>query len=136
MATTRDITYEADGRTMIGTLALPDDAAGAPGDRRPGVLVCHEGPGLDDHARDRARRIADELGYVAFALDYHGGGTPIADRKAMMGRIGELRSDPARAFAVGTAGLDILKAEPRTNPGRLGRIRRLIRKIHSKKISS
>ena len=74
MATTRDITYEADGRTMIGTLALPDDAAGAPGDRRPGVLVCHEGPGLDDHARERARRIADELGYVAFALDYNGDG--------------------------------------------------------------
>ncbi len=119
MATTRDITYEADGRTMIGTLALPDDGAT---DRRPGVLVCHEGPGLDDHARERARRLADDLGYVAFALDYHGGGVPITDRDQMMGRIGELRSDPARAFAVGTAGLDILAAEPRTDPGRLAAI--------------
>ena len=70
MATTRDITYEADGRTMIGTLALPATAH----DQRPGVLVCHEGPGLDDHARARAVRLADELGYVAFALDYHGDG--------------------------------------------------------------
>jgi dienelactone hydrolase len=119
MATTRDITYEADARTMIGTLALPD---GTDTDRRPGVLVCHEGPGLDDHARDRAKRIADELGYVAFALDYHGGGKPIGDRDEMMARIGELRSDPARAFAVGTAGLDILRAEPRCDPGHVAAI--------------
>src|SRR5580700_3647875 len=119
MATTRDITYEADARTMIGTLALPD---GTDTDRRPGVLVCHEGPGLDDHARDRARRIADELGYVAFALDYHGDGKPIGDRDQMMARIGELRSDPARAFAIGTAGLDILRAEPRCDTGRLAAI--------------
>ncbi len=121
MATTRDITYEADGRTMIGTLALPDDGGGA-GDQRPGVLVCHEGPGLDDHARERATRIADELGYVAFALDYHGDGKPITDRDQMMGRIGELRSDPPRTYAVGTAGLDILRAEPRTDAARLAAI--------------
>jgi dienelactone hydrolase len=117
MATTRDITYEADGRTLIGTLALPDGTS-----RRPGVLVCHEGPGLDDHARERAERIADELGYVAFALDYHGDGKPIADRTQMMARIGELRSDPARALAIGTAGLDILRAEARTDPARLAAI--------------
>ena len=117
MATTRDITYEADGRTMIGTLALPDG-----NDQRPGVLVCHEGPGLDDHARARAARLADELGYVAFALDYHGGGKPIGDRNEMMTRIGELRFDPARAFAVGTAGLDLLRAEERCDPARLAAI--------------
>ena len=39
----------------------------------------------------------------------------------MMARIGELRSDPARAFAVGTAGLDLLRAEPR-DQGRLAAI--------------
>jgi dienelactone hydrolase len=119
MATTRDIVYEADGRTMIGTLALPDDDGT---DQRPGVLVCHEGPGLDDHARARAARLADELGYVAFALDYHGDGKPIGDRNEMMSRIGELRSDPARAFAVGTAGLDLLRAEERCDPDRLAAI--------------
>ena len=117
MATTRDITYEADGRTMIGTLALPEGS-----DRRPGVLVCHEGPGLDDHAKARAVRLADELGYVAFALDYHGSGQPIADREQMMARIGELRADPPRALAVGTAGLDILRAESRTDGDRLAAI--------------
>jgi len=117
MVTTRDISYEADGRTMIGFLALPDGT-----DRRPGVLVSHEGPGLDDHARSRAVRLAEELGYVAFALDYHGGGRPVEDRAQMMSRIGELRGDPPRARAIGTAGLDVLCAEARTDHARLGAI--------------
>jgi dienelactone hydrolase len=117
MATTRDITYQADGRTMIGTLALPDG-----NDQRPGVLVCHEGPGLDDHARAVAARLADELGYVAFALDYHGEGKPLESRDEMMGRIGEFRNDPLRARAVGNAGLDVMCAEPRTDPRRLAAI--------------
>src|SRR6202050_254031 len=117
MATTRDITYEADGRTMIGTLALPDGS-----DQRPGVLVCHEGPGLDDHARSRAVRLADELGYLAFALDYHGEGKPLPERDQMMARILELRADPERVRAAGRAGLDILRAEPRTDSDRLAAI--------------
>jgi len=117
MVTTRDISYEADGRTMIGFLALPDGT-----DRRPGVLVSHEGPGLDDHARSRAVRLAEELGYVAFALDYHGGGRPVEDRAQMMARIGELRADPVRARAIGTAGMDVLCAEARTDRDRLAAI--------------
>ena len=118
MATTRDITYEADGRTMVGTLALPDGT-----DRRPGVLVCHEGPGLDDHARARAVRLADELGYVAFALDYHGEGQadrrPRADDGPASASCGPTRR--ARC-AIGTAGLDVLRAEPRTDGDRLAAI--------------
>ena len=117
MVTTRDISYEADGRTMVGTLALPDGS-----EQRPGVLVSHEGPGLDDHARSRAVRLADERGYVAFALDYHGAGEPLADRDQMMARLGELRGDPQRARALGTAGLDVLRAEPRTDTDRLAAI--------------
>jgi len=117
MVTTREITYEADGRTMIGTLALPDGS-----DRRPGVLVSHEGPGLDDHARSRAVRLAQELGYVAFALDYHGGGVPLAARDQMMARLGEFREDPERTRAIGAAGLDLLRAEPRTDTDRLAAI--------------
>ena len=105
MATTRDITYEADGRTMIGTLALPDGAVRP----RPGVLVCHEGPGLDDHARDRAPSGSPTSSATWPSLStttVRESPSPTATQ--MMARIGELRSDPARAFAVGTAGLDIL----------------------------
>ena len=117
MVTTRDISYEADGRTMIGHLALPDRDG-----PRPGILVCHEGPGLDDHAKGRAERLADELGYVAFALDYHGDGKPLEDREQMMGRIGELRADLPRARAIGLAGLDVLCEESRTDRDRLAAI--------------
>ena len=117
MVTTRDISYEADGRTMIGMLAVPDGDG-----RRPGILVCHEGPGLDDHARAVAARLADELGYVAFALDYHGDGKPLESRDEMMARIGEFRTDPLRARVIGAAGLDVLCAEPRTDPTRLAAI--------------
>ena len=119
MATTRDITYEADGRTMIGTLALPD---GADTTSVPASWSATRVPGSTTTRGLGRCGIADELGYVAFALDYHGDGKPITDRDQMMARIGELRSDPARAFAVGTAGLDILRAEPRTDPERLAAI--------------
>jgi dienelactone hydrolase len=120
MANTRDISYEADERTMVGFLAVPD---GVPVDeQRPGVLVCHEGPGLDDHAKGRAVRLADELGYVAFALDYQGGGQPIEDREEMMARIGGFYADPLRTRDIGMAGLEILLQEPRTDPQRLAAI--------------
>ncbi len=117
MVTTRDIPYQADGRAMVGTLALPEGTG-----RRPGVLVSHEGPGLDDHARSRAVRLAEDLGYVAFALDYHGEGKPLTDREQMMARIGEFRADPERVRSIGTAGLDVLRGEPRTDADRLAAI--------------
>ena len=116
MVTTRDISYEADGRTLIGTLALPDGS-----DRRPGILVCHEGPGPRRPRAGHGVALA-ELGYVAFALDYHGGGKPLTDRDEMMARIGAFHADPLRTRAVAPAGLDILRAEPRTDTARLAAI--------------
>ena len=76
MVTVREITYEADGLVLVGTLATPD----GPGPF-PGVLIGHEGPGLDDVQRGRAAEMA-ELGYVGFALDYHGQLSPFATREA------------------------------------------------------
>src|SRR3954471_24052837 len=83
-----DIHYEADGRAMTGTFAIDEYRAGP----RPAVLLCHEGPGLDEHVKGRAVRLAG-LGYAAFALDYHGGTIPIEDA---MARLGELGGDPER----------------------------------------
>ena len=60
---TKSISYNFEGTEMIGYLTLPDTAG-----PRPGVLISHEGPGLDDHAKSKADRLA-ALGYVAFALD-------------------------------------------------------------------
>ncbi|HEX5268287.1 MAG TPA: dienelactone hydrolase family protein [Acidimicrobiales bacterium] len=113
---TESIEYTADGRDLIGHLAVDDTTEGP----RPAVLVCHEGPGLDDHARGRAERLAS-LGYAAFALDYHGGGKPL-ERDEMMGRLGELIPDALRTRALAQAGLDILLAQPEADRSRVAAI--------------
>ncbi|GHJ26366.1 dienelactone hydrolase family protein [Streptomyces hygroscopicus] len=116
MVTTRRIEYPVDGTTMVGHLALPGGT-----DRRPAVLIAHEGPGITDHQRLRADRLA-ELGYVAFVLDYHGGGRFIEDREEMFVRVDELLADPDRMRALGGAGLAVLTAEPRTDTSRVAAI--------------
>jgi dienelactone hydrolase len=123
MVVTREVAYEADGgRRMVGHLAVPDGDG-----RRPAVLVAHEAAGLDDTYRVRADRLA-ELGYVAFALDAHGGGRFALDPDGggvdpeVRARVAALMTDPPRLRAVATAGLDVLLAEPRVDPSRVAAI--------------
>jgi dienelactone hydrolase len=115
MVTTSEITYEADGRQMIGHLAVPD-AEG----QRPAVLVAPEAPGLDDTYRQRADELA-ELGYVAFALDPHGGGEYSMGDETRA-RVAALREDPDRTRAIARAGLDVLLAQPQADPARVAAI--------------
>jgi dienelactone hydrolase len=108
-----DIEYTLDGVTYIGHMATPD------GDGpRPAVLVCHEGPGMTDHARTRAQRLADELGYVAFALDYWGGGKPLP-MDELQSRFPTLMGDKQETRKRALAGLDQLLAHPRADAGRV-----------------
>ncbi|MER6394947.1 dienelactone hydrolase family protein [Kitasatospora sp. NPDC001603] len=116
MVTTRTVTYPADGLTMAGHLALP---AGV--DRRPAVLLGPEGPGLNDFQRRRADALA-ELGYVALAFDLHGGGHWFTDPQEMLARVMPLLADPGRMRGIGHAALDVLRAEPRTDPDRIAAI--------------
>jgi dienelactone hydrolase len=116
MVETKDLDYIADGSTMIGRLALPDGS-----DIRPAVLIAHEGGGLDDYQKSRATRFA-EMGYVAFALDYHGGGRPLADDDQINARCLDLWSEPERIRAIATAGLDTLLAEPRADAARVAAV--------------
>lgn len=108
--------YSIDGKRYVGHLAVPDGD-----DQRAGVLVCHEGPGLDDHARGRADRLASELGMVAFALDYHGDGKRLPLDMAMA-KLGELMSSPERTRQLGRAGLDVLLANPRVDHAKVAAI--------------
>ena len=113
---TETIAYDIDGTKHIGYLAVDRDRSGP----RPGILVCHEGPGLGAHERVVCERLAD-LGYVAFALDYHGGGR-VLSREEMMGTLGSLRSDLDRTRALGLAGLDVLKSQAETDSSRVAAI--------------
>src|SRR5207302_7908671 len=66
---TQTIGY-CDGDTeLTGLLAWE----GARRHQRPGILVVHGGAGLDNHAKGRARPLA-ELGFVVFACDMYGNG--------------------------------------------------------------
>jgi dienelactone hydrolase len=114
--TTTDIAYEVDGSTMIGRLAVPEGEG-----TRPAILIAHEGNGLDDYQKSRPERFA-ELGYVAFALDYHGGGTPLQDRAEINARLTMLSDNPDRARAIATAGLDVLLAHPMADRSRVAAI--------------
>lgn len=114
----KDIAYECDGKQLTGYLAgHPADGAG--GKRAPGILVCHQGMGLTEHARERARMLA-ELGYVAFALDMYG--EVATSRERVMALIGEMIANPALLRRRAAAGLDVLKAQPGVDPGRLAAI--------------
>ncbi|MFH8437365.1 dienelactone hydrolase family protein [Streptomyces sp. NPDC018007] len=110
--TTRTVEYPADGLPMIGHLALPAGTG-----RRPAVLVGPEGMGLSDVERRRADALA-ELGYVALAFDLHGG-RYLADPEEMLARCMPLLADPERMRGIGCAALDVLRAEPRTDPDRI-----------------
>jgi dienelactone hydrolase len=112
---TRDIAYKIDGKTYTGYLA-DDEARGA---NRPGVLVCHQGGGLSEHARERARMLCG-LGYVAFALDMYG--RMATGREDAMSLLQGLIADPAELRKRADAGLAVLKDQPHVDAERLAAI--------------
>jgi dienelactone hydrolase len=118
---TQEITYEVDGHTMIGRLAVPDDAGPGAAGTRPAVLIAPEANGLDGHQAARADRLAG-LGYVALALDLHGGGTVLEEPASIDARVAALAADPAAARRLVAAGLDLLVAQPQVDPARVAAI--------------
>ncbi len=113
---TETLEYGGDDTSFRGYLASPDGTA-----RRPGVIVVHEAPGLDDHPKLRARMLA-ELGYLALAIDMYGGGKVAGSPKEALATMEPLRTDPARLRRRARAGLEALAARSNVNPGQLGAI--------------
>ncbi len=114
---TQDIAYTADGADLVGFLAVDDAKSG----KRPGIIVAHEGGGLAEHAKNSARKLA-EAGYIAFALDYYGGGQPLPDLTQAMPRIMAWMADPTGIRARAHAALEVLTAQPETDTSRLAGI--------------
>jgi dienelactone hydrolase len=111
---TKDITYKSGDKILTGYLA-----DGSNGKKAPGILVCHQGGGLRDHEKERARMLA-ELGYVAFALDVYG--TVVTRMEEAMPLMNALLADPNELRARAKAGLDVLKAQPNVDTKRLAAI--------------
>jgi dienelactone hydrolase len=109
----RDIPYSSGGKSFTGYLAAPD------GDSRAGVLVCHQGGGLTEHARERARMLAEE-GYVAFALDLYGEVATSIDQA--MGLLRGLVADRDEWRRRSLTGLDVLTKQEGVDVSRLAAV--------------
>lgn len=96
-----------DGATPLTGVLYRDDAQPEP---RPGILLIHGGAGLDDHARDQARRWA-ALGHPVLACDMYGDGVA-GDRQRIMSTVTALRNDPAALVRRAEAGLAALRDSP------------------------
>jgi dienelactone hydrolase len=113
MSATRELTYDVDGLTMVAHLALPSGEG-----PWPAVLIGHDGIGLDDYQRRRADELAAR-GYLALAMDYHGGQLFFGRPEAMLDRVMPLLADVERMVAIGRAALDALLAVPGADTDRL-----------------
>src|SRR5256885_10980367 len=104
---TKEVEYRQGGTVFKGFIAWDDAATG----KRPGVLVVHEWRGLNDHARNQARRLA-EAGYVGFALDMYGKGKVTTHPQDAQAFVAEVTKDPAGLAARFNAALGQLKRDP------------------------
>lgn len=115
--TSEILRYEADGLSMESHLYLPQDVSTP----RPGILVFPEAPGLSDHAKSRAERLAG-LGYVTLACDLHGKGKLLTSMEAMMEALSPLLADAKLTRARAGGGFDALKARPEVDTSRIAAI--------------
>jgi dienelactone hydrolase len=114
---TEILKYEADGLKFESHLYLDGGKAG----KRPAVLVFPEAFGLGEHAKSKAKQLA-ELGYVTLASDLHGEGKIIGDLGTVMGLIGPLMADPTGTRRRAVAGLAALRARPEVDAARIAAI--------------
>ena len=111
----RDLAYDDVGLPLAGMLCW-DKAQDAP---RPGVLLIHGGAGLDEHAREQARRYAG-IGYTVLACDMFGPGVA-GNRERIMACLLALRDDPELLVRRARAGLTALSGCPEA-AGRLAAV--------------
>jgi dienelactone hydrolase len=109
----KTVTYRQGDATLEG-FRVHDSAKSG---KRPAVLVIHQWTGLSENERRRSRMLA-ELGYNVLAADIYGQGIrpqpPAAGKEA-----GKYKGDRALFRARLQAALDLLRADPLTDPARI-----------------
>ena len=114
---TKEITYNYNDTKLKGYLAFDDSTIG----RRPGILVVHEWWGHNDHARNRAKMLAEE-GYTALALDMYGGGKLANHPKKAAEFMNAAFSNWPESQARYNKALEVLKAHKTVDSTRIGSI--------------
>ncbi|MFK7977480.1 MAG: dienelactone hydrolase family protein [Halioglobus sp.] len=108
--------YAAGDITCRGEYFMPSDASGP----LPVVLVVHAWDGLNDEVRGKASRLAQEAGYIAFAVDMHGNGKVYEDMADLMPALTPFLEDRGMLTARITAAVEAAKSIPNADTSRLG----------------
>lgn len=111
------VPYSVDTITMTGFVAYDENTDV----KRPAVLIIPEWWGLTDYAKGRAKQLA-EMGYVAFALDFYGGGKTADNPKDAGALAMPFYTNPQMAKARFDAALMRIKENPRVDTTQIAAI--------------
>lgn len=114
--TARKVDYTDGATHCIGEFHWDEGKSGP----RPGVVVFPEAFGLNDHAKERARRLAD-LGFAALAADMHGD-AQVFDAASLSSTIQGYYGDRAHWRRRAQAALDALTAQPEVDGSKVAAI--------------
>ncbi|MBI3099010.1 MAG: dienelactone hydrolase family protein [Planctomycetes bacterium] len=114
---TEPLQYTHGDVVLEGYLAYDD----ASGERRPGVLVCHEWKGHGPYVRRRAEMLA-QMGYIAFALDMYGKGVFAKSHDEAAKLSGAHFNDRKLMRERAATGLAVLTGHRLCDPGRVAAI--------------
>nr|WP_321362148.1 dienelactone hydrolase family protein [uncultured Hyphomonas sp.] len=101
------VEYTVDGQTYEGYFLAPEGKTNLPV-----VAIAHAWAGLGDNEIQKAGRVANELGYAAFAMDVYGKGkrgTTVEENQALMNPLVGDRAELQKRLA---GGLAAAKAQP------------------------
>jgi dienelactone hydrolase len=113
----RELVYDCAGTRLVGELAWDAERTS----KQPGIVVFHEGGGINPHPKERAAKLA-ALGYVALACDMYGNGEFSSDPTRRGQLLAGLRAEPRTLRARAQAALTALSAQPEVDAGRLAAI--------------
>ena len=108
----------SDAEVKLEGFHIYDDSVTGP---RPAVLVIHQWMGITDHEKQRARMLA-ELGYNVFAADIYGVGVRPASPAEAGKEAGKYKKDRSLFRSRLQAGLEVLRKDERTEPGKIAAI--------------
>ena len=111
---TKAVEYKHGDTALTGWLAWDDATTG----KVPGVLVIHEWWGLNEHAKERAEKLAGE-GYVAFAADMYGTGRVTTKPDQARAWYGEVTTDLSSWMERAQIALDVLKGHENVDSEKL-----------------